>query len=279
MIDPFRARMLVLARRAAQECGLEILLVGATARDVLLGKYNINTGRATRDVDIAVAVETWEEFDRLQQRLVDTGQFTVSTGQLQRHIFRDERIDSDLWIDIIPFGGIEDENRKIRWPPDEAFELNLTGYQDAFESSREVEVAPELTLNVVSLSGLSALKLIAWDDRKDRLEDRDAHDFTVIARSYLDAGNNVRLYAELPDLVEQDGFDYTLAGAHLLGYDMQRTLAEETVNYVVEILTREVDLNGNLRLPSVMTKSIIDIEDTFDHCLMVANEVLAGLKR
>jgi predicted nucleotidyltransferase len=48
--------------------------LGATARNILLtGVFGLSAGRATRDVDLAVAVEGWPQFEAIKVRLVGTG--------------------------------------------------------------------------------------------------------------------------------------------------------------------------------------------------------------
>jgi predicted nucleotidyltransferase len=54
-------------------------VIGATARDILMEHvYSLETARATRDIDFAVAVSSWNEFDRLKAQLINTGEFAAS---------------------------------------------------------------------------------------------------------------------------------------------------------------------------------------------------------
>ena len=49
-------------------------VIGATARDVLMEHvYALETTRATRDVDFAVAVRSWEVFAELKTQVIGTG--------------------------------------------------------------------------------------------------------------------------------------------------------------------------------------------------------------
>jgi predicted nucleotidyltransferase len=51
-------------------------VTGATARDILLvGVFGLETGRGTRDVDLAIAVDGWPQFEAVKTRLVETGAF------------------------------------------------------------------------------------------------------------------------------------------------------------------------------------------------------------
>ena len=51
--------------------GIEVFLVGALARDIhFLYDQGIFPGRATSDIDFALLVSNWDEFNRVKQQLV-----------------------------------------------------------------------------------------------------------------------------------------------------------------------------------------------------------------
>ena len=107
----------------ARDLKLAFFIVGATARDILLQHaHGIRTTRATLDVDIGVFVSDWEQFRTLKEALVNTGKFSL-TRQAQRLLFDDE-----LLLDIIPFGGVAEENHSISWPPEYDIEMSVTGF-------------------------------------------------------------------------------------------------------------------------------------------------------
>lgn len=73
-VAPMTLEILTLVERVTRELALDYFVVGATARDILLyGVFGFDTGRATRDVDIAVALDGWPQFDLVKARLVETG--------------------------------------------------------------------------------------------------------------------------------------------------------------------------------------------------------------
>jgi len=108
---------------------LQILffVVGATARDVILGHgYGIDTGRATVDIDIAVQVSSWMEFESLSEALTTTGRFS-RTRAMQRLSFEDH------WpVDIVPFGAIESPGDSIGWPPDHEVTMSVAGFEECY---------------------------------------------------------------------------------------------------------------------------------------------------
>lgn len=56
--------VLTLVDGVARELALDYFVTGAMARDILLyGVFGIDTGRGTLDVDLAVALDSWLQFD------------------------------------------------------------------------------------------------------------------------------------------------------------------------------------------------------------------------
>lgn len=137
-------------------------------------------------------------------------------------------------VDLIPFGGVEDADRTIAWPPDEDIVMKVIGFSDGLESAIPVRLDENLVIPVVSLPVLLILKLFAWVDRKH--EKRDAVDIYTLMREYGDAGNEDRLYGESLNLLEAEGYDFEFAGARLLGSDAARVISQDTRNRARAIL-------------------------------------------
>jgi predicted nucleotidyltransferase len=66
-------------------------VAGATARDlILVNVHGLRPGRATRDVDFGVAVESWAQFELLKERLIATREFAAAPKVQQRLIYTDQ---------------------------------------------------------------------------------------------------------------------------------------------------------------------------------------------
>ncbi len=208
------------------------LIVGATARDLILQhSYGMSVRRKTADLDIAVAVATWEIFDALENRLLARG---ARGNPGVRHEFFVGK-----WnVDIIPFAGVE-QNGVIRWPPDGQTELNVAGLDEASADALEVILPGSIRVLVASPPGLLILKLIAWKDRHWRFPRRDGVDIRTLLDSYSETWNQERLYDEAGDLLERFGFDTALAGAALLGRDAASIANPATLQMVLSILEPE----------------------------------------
>lgn len=67
----------------ANALGIPVFMAGAMARDLILFHgHDIDTGRRTEDVDWAMMVNTWDEFEALKARLVSTGAFSAQQRRI-----------------------------------------------------------------------------------------------------------------------------------------------------------------------------------------------------
>jgi predicted nucleotidyltransferase len=236
--------------RTATHLGLtKLFIVGAEARDLILRyAYDVPVSRATNDIDFGIVVETWDEFARLRDALVSGEGFQLHPHQQQRLLHEAGAI-----IDLVPFGNLEQSRGLIVWPPDFAIEMSTVGFREAYADSLDVRLDDDLVVRVVSLAGLALLKLIAWAERHF---ERDAQDFGLIMRCYLDAGNQGRLYDADGDCVDllNEEFDYDRASAQILGRDISRILTEET-RLVIERVLFEDETQSEV-LAAVMVRNI-----------------------
>jgi predicted nucleotidyltransferase len=223
-VDPLTLSILELIDRLLRDAKTRYMLIGATARDLLL--YHVfghAVTRATYDLDFAILVDSWEQFAMVKQMFLDIPGFTDKGRNAQRMYYKPTGAPFETIIDIIPFGKLEAADRTIEWPPDADVVMNVAAFPEVLENSLSIQVRPGLIIPVASLPGLIVLKLFAWLDRH---EGRDVQDIRRLIETYTDAGNVNRLYEEEADELERVGFDTTLAGAFLLGKDAQRITDE-----------------------------------------------------
>lgn len=220
--------------RVTTELDIAFFVVGAFARDLILNTlYGIAVKRATEDIDCGIQVQSWEQFEQLKASLIETGHFNPDEKQRQRLKYRDQGK-----IDIVPFGAIE-ENGVIVWPDEETVMITL-GFDEAYKDTITVRLAEDVEISICSLAGLALMKLIAWNDRRFRYR-KDAQDLGLLMLTYLDAGNNDRIFgdeAEDGDLLNDD-FDYHLTSARILGRDVKRLLSERSAAPVGDILDEQ----------------------------------------
>jgi predicted nucleotidyltransferase len=244
------AELLAAVRAAAGDAPL--LLIGAAARDLLLvHAHGIHPARATEDTDVALAVGSWSDFQRLQEALLRSGEFTAD-GPPHRLWRGDQR------LDIVPFGGVERSDRSIEWPTEGGDVMNVAGLAEALATAVAVTLPGGVSIDVASLPALALLKIWAWEDRRYVAPGKDASDVWMFLRHYAEAGNHDRLYGEEGEALAAHAFDLEQAGAWLLGKDAREVLAHgpslrTSLESLDAILGPEIDPDGALRLVAQMS--------------------------
>lgn len=235
-LNPDTLAILGALHAAAARLGFSYFLVGATARDILMTHvFGLDVQRATHDVDCAFALEDWSSFDTLKNELLATGDFAPADGREHLLFYKPQEFRNAYPLDLIPFGGVEHTSHEIAWPPDMNVVMNVIGYGEALHSALRVDVGNGLAIPVISVPGLAALKLLAWNER-GLSDNKDAKDLFFLLSRYADAGNQDRLYDEAFAMLEACGFDPGLAGARLLGHDVRLILEEHTNTAIVNVL-------------------------------------------
>ena len=253
-LEPWTAEVLSLLDAAFRELECPYVLVGATARDILLVHvYGLTPMRATRDVDLGVAVESWDRFTALRSGLLDRG-LAEQPGILHRLLVRSAHAQHPVPVDIIPFGGIAEPGRRVAWPPDATTVMNVAAFEEARATALHIQIKAGLLIPVVSLPGLAALKLIAWMDRQNS---KDASDFFQILRKYSQAGLFDRLYGNALPVLESVQFSHERAAAILLGRDVRRFSNDHTAAQLAALLSDHARLE---RLVGQMPDGLWDKE-------------------
>lgn len=239
----------------AQPLGIDYFLMGAAARDLMLQHaHNITPSRLTVDVDFAVSVPDWPRFESLRTALLGSGQFSGRPGPVI-HKLRHKA--TGLPLDIVPFGGIENTDRTISWPPDHRIVFDCFGAKEAFDVSISVQLPNNVTLRVASISALALLKITAWEDRKHSHPGRDAGDLLLYVRHYMDCDNYDRAAQDHSDLFTTDDYDHEATGARLLGRDIANLIDKKSIEPVLSILLPQADTGGPLLLAQ---QSGLDLE-------------------
>lgn len=227
----------------------DFLIVGAIARDLLLHYgHGVPITRATTDIDLGVAVGSWDEFRKLSDACLESGHFTAGKPGSHRLVHR-----RGVPLDLIPFGDVERDDGTIEWPEDNAV-MGVLGYREARATATQVLLPKKMTVATVCLPMLAILKLMAWSERHTYTPRKDASDLFLVLGNYLNDENTARLYEVGAHLLDREDFDYEVAGAWLAGYDALQCVANHSeqprrvLGAVESLLLTEADAKGNLRL-------------------------------
>ena len=237
---------------------IDFYIVGATARDILLTNlYGLIPERKTMDIDIAIAISNWKEFEIIERELPQREYFEKDSHQKQRFIYK-----GFYAIDVIPFGKIAQKDGNIYWPPDGVIAMSVSGFPEIAAATISVSIDNEFDIKVSSLSGFFLLKLMAWKDRY-LSSSKDAYDIALILLHYLGI-NEQRAVQEHYDLYEAEPFDQIEASGRLIARDIKALIGrnKDTMTYLMEILRREIELSQESPLVNQLIKANTKLNPT-----------------
>jgi predicted nucleotidyltransferase len=233
-------------KHVAEKYDKQFMLIGALVKEILLEViHEFQIYRKTQDIDFAIVLSDWEQYDQIVSDLLQIEGFEKDPKQVQRLIYKRNR-----FIDIIPFGEIAAPSDEIRWPPDEDMVLSVLGFKEVYEHSIIFEFDKELSIYAASLEGLAILKIFAWRDRK-HVSTKDAVDLGIIIQNYFDI-NIDEIYDDFWTWIEREGhnFDSLELGAKVLGYKIGQVLkkSHKTKAELMRILETEIANGENSSL-------------------------------
>jgi len=137
--------------------------------------------------------------------------------------------------------------------------MSIVGFKEAFENSIMVRLNsyPELDVKVPTLPGMAVMKLISWKEKYPE-RGKDAEDLLLIMHEYERAGNFDRLYDKESNLLEEEGFDTTLASIRLLGRDMAMIADKDTAREIRSILDAETQSPHKLIINMIRGRLMVD---------------------
>lgn len=256
--------VLSVIKKVCNENDIQVFLVGALARDIIL-KYLHNIDkewRATKDIDIAINIDGWENYKKLIVILTSKYQFEADSNFAYRFKYKET-----TFVDILPYGLIADNGDSVFLPPEFTSKISVIGFDEVYKFTECLKLSenPQLEFNIASLPGLVILKLISWDEKYPERK-HDASDIGIIIKNYIDAGNQERFYES--DLLEQKVFDYDISVARFLGRDIKNICSIKTLTALLEILERRKDLFA----------IEIEVTNDIDFAIEIVNGLVMGVK-
>ncbi len=200
--------------------GIKFYVIGAVARDIILDLHNEKSNRVTMDLDLAIAISHWDDFENISADILSLPNFTKDPNQQQRFLFREK-----FQVDIVPYGSIKDQNDKIYWPPDESFAMHVIGFEEAEQNLLSINLDNELHFDIVSLEGVFLLKLFAWKDRF-LTNSRDAEDLGFILTNYFNINREISHQEPYAKVYDLEDFSEMKAGAIILAIKLNEMLSE-----------------------------------------------------
>lgn len=247
---------------------IKFFVIGAIARDIIMELHGEKSGRRTQDIDIAIAIDKWEEFSTIEKEIIQLPNFNKDITQQQRFLYL-----KDFQVDIVPYGGIASAEDKIFWPPDQSFAMTVLGFEEAEKDLLRVKIDDTLEIDIVSLAGIFILKLVAWKDRHHK-GNKDADDMGFILLNYLNIHEERAVMEYYEQVYEIENFSITKAGAALLGIDTNILLFDNKTNKAKLKAIIETEINSkenSVLFNQILETNHIKFDDILD-CFQILNQ-------
>lgn len=266
--NPLLKKLLAELIPLFKELDIKFFIIGATARDIIMELHGEKSGRRTYDIDIAIAVDKWEEYSKIEKEIIKLSNFKKNSLQQQRFLYLDE-----FQLDVVPYGGIATADNKIFWPPDQSFAMTVLGFKEAERDLVKIKIDDTLEIDIVSLTGIFILKLVAWKDRHNQ-GNKDADDMAFIILNYLSINEERAVVEHYEEIYEIDNFSIIKASSALIGIDINNLISKDisSKTKLKAIIETEINAKENsILFNQIIETNHIKFDDIVD-CFRILNQ-------
>ena len=231
MIDSREKQVLADLIIIVKTLDLQMILVGAGARLIMFDQ-KFGEGRGTKDWDVAISIDSWESYQILREALINSDNPSFQSTKTP-HRFR--HIETDIDVDIVPFGAIGEPDKQIIWA-DSGNPMSVLGFEEALSHATTTNI-DDLKIQVINIPSFVVLKVFAWGDRGERTK-KDLEDIEFILSKYED---DDRVYNELVEELSSRSVEFLDANIYLLGQDIYRMLQDKTLIELNKLLGKMIE--------------------------------------
>ena len=251
--DPLYETLAAL-RKPLEELSLQLYVVGACARDIAMKVLGVPaSARRTIDIDVAIALDNWDMFDKVSE-LLQQNNFKKDSYAKQKFYYKGEDGTNDYEVDVVPFGPLAN-NEVIGWPPEGNPEMSVRCFEDVMKDADTIIVDEKLQFRIAPLSGQFLIKLDAWIDRHMKT-DKDARDMYYIIENFYWI-SIVDKFPPPEQVTNSDApsFDDFVAGAEWIASELKLLLSEEHRAYYADFINNELSLEEDSKLVQHLVNS------------------------
>lgn len=276
-LDPGFSEVLSALERGFTRFGIDYYLVGAVSRNAWLsGVHGIPPRRQTGDVDFGVFISKAGMYEMLIDHLKRSEGFHASQENAFVLIWKD-----GTQIDLMPFGEIEDNERRVTVQGRGFTSINVDGFREVYNLGLpEIELEGKHRFKLATLPGIVLLKLIAWDDRPELRID-DITDIAEILDHFFEINRELiwdhhsDLFSEEPSVDDGRG-GLLLIAARVLGKELRKIVVQtpELHERILGVMRRNTRDARTSDMGRIMAKYF---EMTVDRSRAVIKEIELGL--
>ncbi|EON78141.1 hypothetical protein ADIS_1338 [Lunatimonas lonarensis] len=247
-------------------------LLGATAIALELLKDGIKPARGTKDIDFAIMISSYADYQGLIDDLKEKGFVNVTDPWTFYHKA------FEIAIDILPFGEIE-ENNTVNFN-ERNVDFHVLGMHVVLSQEDLATVyIEEKVANIPSLPGMILLKLVAWSDRPEKREN-DLGDILLIIKNYYWMMSEFIIdnHTDLLEVLTDDGENsQRIVASRVLGREAAKYLKQS--DQLKERILQVLEQNINEKYKSAIAKNwAVKLDESLDYTLSLLQSFLTGIK-
>lgn len=231
MIESNEKQVLSVLVNIFSALNMPMIVVGAGAR-LLIFDQEFGQGRGTKDWDIAISIDRWEDYQQIREALINGDSPCFEDTRITHKFIH---INTNIEVDIVPFGEIGKPDQKIVWP-ETGNSMNVLGFTEAMLSAKHITI-DDFEIKVIDIPAFIVLKIFAWGDRGERTN-KDLEDIDFILSKYE---NDDRVYNELAEELADGVIELLDANIYLLGQDIYKILQSKTLLELNLLLNKLLD--------------------------------------
>ena len=269
-LQPEVAEMLSALQHGLEKFSIDFYLIGAVARDVWMSAINnIAPKRTTGDIDFAVFINEKGVYESLKEYLIDKENFQPYKGNAYVLIWN-----NTVEVDLLPFGTIEDEDRKVIVNGLGLTNINLQGFTEVYEEGLpSLDLEGKNQFKFCTLPGIVLLKLIAWDDRPEARRD-DIKDICDILNHFFSMYDN-EIWQHHSDLFTDENIELKHIAARVMGREMSKIAKRndtlfDRIYKILEVNTTNI---ANSKMAIIMIEYF---ENTLKENVLLLNHLKLG---
>lgn len=247
---------------------VKILLVGALARDVHFEyTHGFESARRTLDVDLAVMVNNFNEYNSLKSYLILDCGFTATNiiHRLKKNMIE---------VDLIPFGKNAFPLNKAKLE-ENAKEMDISAFEEVYNNSVEVilKEKPKLQIRIPDIPGLIILKLFSYHDNPDRR--KDAEDIYFMMKYFEQTLDPAVFHTQYEYLLTKYEYDSKKISIAILGEQIKAILADDILKKLEQIIFIEIKEDSEY---SLILKMRRHDDNSFEQILEFMKILYNGIK-
>lgn len=265
-LEPETGQMLDSLQRGLTHFGIDYYMVGAISRNAWMsGLHNITPRRTTADIDFAVFINDKGVYEELKAYLIEQEGFSAYHENAFVLIWKNR-----LQVDLLPFGAIEDEQRKVTINGTGYTSVDVPGFKEIYEEPLPEIQVEDHRFKCCTLPGIVLLKLIAWNDRPEARRG-DIVDIADILSHFFDMYQE-EIYTDHLDLFEHEELELIDMAAIVMGREINKITARDKSLFdrVAQIFEKNTQSVATSRIATIMTEYFENtVEESFKLLLQI----------